>query len=231
MALLIASAVLNYRHRQAELAGQPQRIELVPADASAPATPAPVSAMPGESPARTGTMPDGSLDLRGRMAPNFTLKDIHGDKVTLSGLRGKAVLINFWATWCAPCKIEIPWFIRLYQQYQPQGLVILGVDAENAPQDEVTRSAKELGINYPVLLRGDTIGDQWGGLDGLPMSFYIDRDGKIVDQTVGLYSRDEVEARIRKILAAGPQLPQTQTAQAQPAQSQPAQSPAQAAKP
>jgi thiol-disulfide isomerase/thioredoxin len=193
MALLFASAVLNYRHRQAELAVQAEHWELTP-EAATPAT--------GDSPAQSanGMMPDGSPDLRGKNAPNFTLRDLDGKTVTLKDLRGKAVLINFWATWCAPCKIEIPWFVSLYQQYQSQGLVILGVDAEDAPVDEVKKSATEMGISYPVLLRGDTIGHQWGGLDGLPTSFYINRQGVIVDQTVGVYSHDEVEAKIKKML-------------------------------
>jgi thiol-disulfide isomerase/thioredoxin len=191
MAALLASAVLNYRHRQAQIAAQPQRMQLAP---EAPAA--------GSAGGASGTMPDGSPDLRGKPAPDFTLKDLNGKPVSLKDFRGKGVLVNFWATWCAPCKVEIPWFIALNQQYGPQGLVVLGLTAEDIPLDEVQKSVKELHIDYPVLQRADTIGKDWGGLDGLPMSFYIDRNGKIVDQTVGLYSRDEVEAKIKKILAA-----------------------------
>ncbi len=185
---LLSSAVLNYRHRQAQIAAAPQRMQLAP---EAPATTA-------------GTMPDGSPDLRGKAAPNFTLKDLNGKPVSLKDYRGKAVLMNFWATWCAPCKVEIPWFIALNKQYGPQGLVVLGLTAEDIPLDDVKKAASELHIDYPVLQRADTIGKDWGGLDGLPTSFYIDRNGTIVDQTVGLYSRDEVEAKIKKILASAP---------------------------
>lgn len=190
IALLLASAVLTYQHRRAAIASQPVHIDLGAPDGDKTAAAAP------------GGMPDGSPDFRGKQAPDFTLQTLDGKQVRLKDLRGKAVLVNFWATWCAPCKIEIPWFIKLYQQYQPQGFEILGVDAEDIPQAEAQKAAKALNINYPVLLRGDKIGDQWGGLDGLPTSFYIDRNGKIVDQTVGLYSRDEVEHNIEKILGA-----------------------------
>lgn len=199
IALLFTSAVLTYKHRQAALAEQPQHIELTPA-APAPASTADAGAP--ENPSDMG--PDGMADFRGKMAKNFTLKDLSGKDVSLKDFRGKAVLLNFWATWCAPCKIEIPWFAQFSQQYAGQGLEILGVTAEDIPQDEVAKAAKSLGINYPVLLRGDTISNDWGGLDGLPTSFFIDRQGKIVDQTVGLYSRDAMEAKIKKILAASP---------------------------
>ena len=199
MALLITSAVLTWRYRQAELAEQPPRVELIPAN------PAPAgSANSGEA-ATSSDAPPEDFNLRGKMAKDFTLKDFQGKDVSLKDFRGKPVLLNFWATWCAPCKIEIPWFTQFQQQYAPQGLEILGVTAEDIPQAEVEKSAKSLGINYTVLLRGDTVANDWGGLDGLPTSLYIDRDGKIVDQTIGLYSRDEVEAKIKKITAAAPQ--------------------------
>jgi thiol-disulfide isomerase/thioredoxin len=208
MGALAASAVLTFRHRQQAIASQPQRVELSPADGSAMASDATAA------PTGAGLMPDGSQDLRGKPAPNFSLKSLDGKTVSLSDYRGKAVLVNFWATWCAPCKIEIPWFIKLSQQYAPQGLVVIGVSAEDTPRDEVEKSVKTLGINYPVLLRGDKIGDQWGGLDGLPVSFYINRQGIIADQTVGLYSRDEVEAKIKKILGTPASATQITTASA-----------------
>lgn len=192
--LLLASAVLNYRHRQRELAARPPQVEWIP------------GASPSESEAASSenVMPDGSPSLKGKAAQDFTLKDLAGKTVTLSSFRGKPVVVNFWATWCAPCKVEIPWFIKLYQQYNPQGLVLLGVTAEDIPQEEVAKAAKQLGINYPVLQRGDRVSHDWGGLDGLPTSFYINRNGVIEDETVGLYSRDEVEAKVRKLLAPAP---------------------------
>jgi thiol-disulfide isomerase/thioredoxin len=198
IALLVMSAVLTWRHRQAELAEQPPRVELIPA------SPAPAGVTNSGAAETSADAPPEDVNLRGKMAKNFTLKDLQGKDVSLKDFRGKPVLLNFWATWCAPCKIEIPWFEKFQEQYAAQGLTILGVTAEDIPQAEVEKSAKGLGINYTVLLRGDTVANDWGGLDGLPTSFFIDRDGKIVDQTIGLYSRDAVEAKIKKILASAP---------------------------
>jgi thiol-disulfide isomerase/thioredoxin len=213
LALLLTSAVLNYRgHRQRTL-DQSQEVELIPRDAtpdsSSKGAIAPQASKPSE-------LPDETPDLRGKVAPNFTLKDLNGNAVSLKDYRGKAVLVNFWATWCAPCKVEMPWFAKLHDQYASQGLEILGVTAEDVPREEAEKSAKSLGVNYPVLLRGDTIANDWGGLDGLPASFYINRQGVIVEQTVGLYSRDEVEAMVKRILASQPgtAAPSSQTAQA-----------------
>jgi thiol-disulfide isomerase/thioredoxin len=203
--LLVTSAVLNYRGRSHRALDPSQQVELVPANPSnskdAPATPE-----SSKDPAAAG-LPDGTPDLRGKVAPNFALKDLSGKTVSLRDYRGKAVLVNFWATWCAPCKIEMPWFEKLAQQYGSQGFVILGVTAEDIPREEAEKSAKSLGVSYPILLRGDTIANDWGGLDGLPSSFYIDRQGVIVDETVGLYSRDEVEALVKKIISQKPGAP------------------------
>ena len=198
--LLITSAVLNFRSRRHNALDVSQEVQLVPKDApssSAPSKDAPAG------------LPDNTPDLRGKVAPNFTLKDLSGKTVSLKDYRGKAVLVNFWATWCAPCKVEMPWFEKLSQQYASQGLVVLGVTAEDVPRDEAAKSAQSLGVSYPILLRGDTIANDWGGLDGLPSSFYINRQGVIVDETVGLYSKDEVEAIVKHLLAQTPDSPQS----------------------
>lgn len=205
--LLVTSAVLNFRGRRQHPLDASQEVQLVPKDSpnaqpSAPSKDAPAG------------LPDNTPDLRGKVAPNFTLKDLSGKSVSLKDYRGKAVLVNFWATWCAPCKVEMPWFEKLSQQYASQGLVILGVTAEDVPRDEAAKSAQSLGVSYPILLRGDTVANDWGGLDGLPSSFYINRQGVIVDETIGLYSKDEVEAMIKRILAQTPDSPQPAAAPA-----------------
>ena len=194
VALLMTAAFLNLRERRqhAQALNPSQQIQLVPNGGPAPP--------PTASTAAPSDLPDQTPDLRGKVAANFTLKDLSGKSVSLKDYRGKAVLVNFWATWCAPCKVEMPWFEKLQAQYASQGLVILGVTAEDIPRDEVAKSAKSLGVDYPILLRGDAIANDWGGLDGLPSSFYIDRQGVIVDETVGLYSRDEVESMIKRIV-------------------------------
>jgi thiol-disulfide isomerase/thioredoxin len=197
--LLVTTAVLNFRSRRQHTLDMSQEVQLVPKDSSpAPASPS------KDAPAG---LPDNTPDLRGKVAPNFALKDLSGKTVSLKDYRGKAVLVNFWATWCAPCKVEMPWFEKLSQQYAAQGLVILGVTAEDVPREEAAKSAQALGVSYPILLRGDTIANDWGGLDGLPSSFYIDRKGVIVDETVGLYSKDEVEAMVKRILGQAPDSP------------------------
>jgi peroxiredoxin len=143
--------------------------------------------------------------LKGKPAPDFQLTDLDGNNVRLADLRGKAVLLNFWATWCPPCKIEMPWFVDLQKQYGPQGLQIVGVamDEGNA-HDAVAKFAKEMGLNYTVLLGNDKVADQYGGVDALPTTFYIGRDGKIVTRVFGLVSHSEIEDNVRAALKQGP---------------------------
>ena len=148
---------------------------------------------------------EGLPDLRGKRAPDFTLRTVEGKKLSLSDYKGKAVLINFWATWCAPCKIEMPWLIALRSQYAPQGFEILGVSEDDAdtPHTKLAKFGQEQGLNYPLLVGDDAISRKYGGVEFLPTSYFVGRDGKIVAETAGLVSKDEVEASIKKALAAG----------------------------
>jgi peroxiredoxin len=146
---------------------------------------------------------EGLPNLRGKKAPAFTLKTQDGRKVSLADYKGKAVLVNFWATWCVPCKLEMPWFVDLHKQYASQGFEILGVDEdETKDQGQIDRFAKKIGVNYPILLGSETTSKAYGGVDVLPTSFYVGRDGKVVEEAAGLISRDEIEANIKKALAA-----------------------------
>lgn len=150
--------------------------------------------------------------LHGKPAPAFSLEDLSGKKVSLADYKGKAVLINFWATWCGPCKVEIPWLIKLRDEYKSQGFEILGISADDLDKDDkkklsediaqIQKSAKSYGIDYPVLIDADSISKPYGGLDALPTSFYVDRDGVVVAEVVGLASRDEIEANIKKALSS-----------------------------
>ena len=135
-------------------------------------------------------------------AADFTLRDANGTAVKLSDYRGKVVLLNFWATWCEPCKIEMPWFVDMQKKYGPQGLQILGVAMDDAGAKEIGEFAKKLGVNYPIVLGKEAVGDQYGGLPYLPSTFYIDREGKVVDRIYGLVSRSEIEADIQKALGS-----------------------------
>jgi thiol-disulfide isomerase/thioredoxin len=141
--------------------------------------------------------------MTGSAAPDFALQSLDGKTIHLSDYRGKAVLLNFWATWCGPCKIEMPWFVELQKEYGPAGLQILGVAMDDASPGEIDKFAKDMGVNYPVLIGKDAVGDAYGGVDYLPESFYIDRNGKVLDKVLGLKGRGEIEDAVKKILASG----------------------------
>lgn len=151
---------------------------------------------------------EGSDDLapkmRGKKAPSFVLTDLQGKKVSLADYKGRPVLVNFWATWCGPCKVEMPWFEQLRNQYASQGFEILGLaDDADAGKDAISKVAQKSGVTYPILLTDGKVQDAYGGLDVLPMSFYVDRNGVIVEQTAGLGSKDQIEANIKKTIASG----------------------------
>ena len=150
--------------------------------------------------------------LDGKVAPAFTLPDLDGKKISLANYRGKALLINFWATWCGPCKIETPWLVDLRNKYAAQGFEVLGIDTEGddaEPGDAawtrdkagVTKFVQQEKVPYPVLVDGDSISKPYGGLDDLPTSFFVDRQGKIVAAMVGIDSESDIEANIKKALA------------------------------
>ncbi len=164
-----------------------------------------------------GSTDDGGMTsspLVGKPAPEFSLVDLSGKKVSLSSYKGKAVLINFWATWCGPCKLETPWIIELRNQYAAQGFEVLGIDAENddlAPNDTAGLAKQKVAVSqfvqqehmpYPVLLDGDSITKTYGDFDAMPTSFYVDRKGTIVSAQKGISSKDDMEAKIRKIVGS-----------------------------
>jgi thiol-disulfide isomerase/thioredoxin len=136
----------------------------------------------------------------GTPAPDFTLQSLDGKSVSLSEFKGKAVLVNFWATWCGPCKIETPWLVELQNEYGSQGLQIVGVAMDESGKDEIARFAKDMGMNYPVLLGREAVGEAYGGVPALPESFFIGRDGKIVDKIMGIEGKADIETAIKKAL-------------------------------
>jgi thiol-disulfide isomerase/thioredoxin len=138
------------------------------------------------------------------VAPDFSLESLDGKTMRLSDLRGKAVLLNFWATWCGPCKIEMPWFVDLQNQYGSQGLQIVGVAMDDGSKEDIAKFAKDMGVNYPILIGKDSVGDQYGGVPALPESFLIARDGKVIDKIVGLRGKSEIEDAIKKALNTRP---------------------------
>lgn len=140
--------------------------------------------------------------LKGKPAPAFTLVTLDGKKVSLSDYKGRPVLVNFWATWCAPCKLEMPWFEEFRSKYSGQGFEILGITEDDAGKDEIAKAVKKVNVNYPILLTDGKVAPAYGGVDYLPMSFYVDRNGVVQFETAGLASKDEVEANIKKLIAA-----------------------------
>ena len=143
---------------------------------------------------------------RGSLAPTFELKSIpEGKPVQLASLHGKAVLLNFWATWCEPCKIELPWLVDLQKKYGSQGLQIVGVAMDDTDDKEIETFAHKMGVNYMVLKGTEKVGDLYGGVDRLPLTYFLDRSGKVVDETVGLASESVIEDAVKKSLAQGGQ--------------------------
>jgi thiol-disulfide isomerase/thioredoxin len=167
----------------------------------------------GELVPGAGGTPQYISPLNGKAAPAFALEDLSGKKVTLASYRGKAVLVNFWATWCGPCKVETPWLVELRDKYAAQGFEILGVDTEAddlKPSDTagwakdkaaIGKFVAQEKVQYPVLVDGDSISNAYGGLDDLPASFFVDRQGTVVAAQVGLTSESDIEGNIKKALA------------------------------
>jgi peroxiredoxin len=139
-------------------------------------------------------------NAQGAAAPDFALLSLDGSKVKLSDYRGKAVLLNFWATWCPPCKVEMPWFADLQKQYAKDGLVVLGVAMDDSEPATIAKFANQLGVNYTVLLGTDKVSDDYGDVQYLPTTFYIGRDGTIVDKMTGLLDRKDIESSVKKAL-------------------------------
>jgi thiol-disulfide isomerase/thioredoxin len=132
---------------------------------------------------------------------NFTLKDIENKEVKLSSLKGKVLLLDFWATWCGPCKVEIPWFIEFQQKYGKDGLQVVGVSIDDT-LDKLKPYATQMKMNYTVLqgLDQEAMQDAYGPLFGIPVTVLISRDGKMCHKHVGLSSKDAFEKEIKSLL-------------------------------
>lgn len=132
---------------------------------------------------------------------NLTIKDMNGKEVNLAAYKGKVILLDFWATWCGPCKIEIPAFVELQDRYRDQGLVVLGFSVDD-PIDKLKPFAQQFKMNYPVLVGRDRedVQDAYGPIWGIPTTFLIGRNGKICKKHMGLATKEQFEKEIKALL-------------------------------
>ena len=133
-------------------------------------------------------------------APAWKLKDLQGKDVSSADFKGKIVVVDFWATWCPPCRAEIPGYIELQKKYADKGVVIVGISVDEDGVKAVAPFAKAAGMNYKVLLFNDDVVAAFGGIEGIPTTFLIDREGNIRDKKVGMVEEADYEKRILELL-------------------------------
>jgi peroxiredoxin len=127
---------------------------------------------------------------------------MNGRDVKLSDFKGKVVLLNFWATWCGPCKVEIPGFVELYDAYKDKGFAVLGISTDDSPE-QLRTFAKQMKMTYPVLVgsdRTDITDDAYGPMWGIPVSFLIAKDGTICHRYMGLATKEQLERELNVLL-------------------------------
>ena len=137
------------------------------------------------------------------LAPDFTLKDANEKDVKLSDLKGKVVLVNFWATWCEGCQVEIPWFVEFEKKYESRGLVVIGISMDDDGWKSVKPWLEEKKVNYPIVIGNDPLSKQYG-LKAMPLTALVDRNGNIADTHAGLVNKSATEQRIRSLLKEKP---------------------------
>ena len=141
-------------------------------------------------------------DAEAKPAPmDFTLKDMNGDDLELASLKGSVILLNFWATWCGPCKIEIPGFVELQDEYGDEGFQVLGLSVDDTPE-QIRAFATQFAVNYPMLvgLGREDFQDAYGPIWGLPVSIWIDREGTLCKTHMGIASKEDFEEVLKAML-------------------------------
>jgi thiol-disulfide isomerase/thioredoxin len=160
-------------------------------------------------PRKGGVLKVATANSTSRPVPDVTLKDLDGKDLSLSQYKGKVVLVNFWATWCEPCQVEIPWLIEMQQKYAAKGFTVLGIAMDEEGAKVVTPWVKnerfdvngsKSQMNYPIVIGNDATADKFGGLLGYPTSILVTRDGKVIKRITGLISYDEISKSIESQL-------------------------------
>lgn len=134
------------------------------------------------------------------VAPDFTLKTADGKAITLSKLKGKVVLINFWATWCGPCRAEIPGFLEVYKKYRTRNFEIIGISLDNSGWKVVNPFVEKYKIDYPIVLGDDSLVKAYGNFNAIPTTFLVDKKGNIVEEHVGYLSKEDLEKKLKPLL-------------------------------
>jgi len=142
-------------------------------------------------------------NLVGRPAPAFALKDLDGKEVNLSDFKGKVVILDFWATWCGPCVMEIPHFIELQKQYKDQGVAIVGISVDSEGIEVVKSFVQKHQVNYPILMADAKVQQSYGEIQAIPTTFVLDTSGIIQKQYIGYRDKSVFEADIKKLLVTG----------------------------
>ena len=137
------------------------------------------------------------------IAPNFSLKDASDRDIELSELKGKVVLVNFWATWCEGCQVEIPWFVEFQKQYQEEGFAVVGVSMDDDGWKSVRPWIREKKVNYPVVIGNQGLAKRYN-LEGMPLTILVDRQGRIADVNAGILDKSTTQQKIKALLAENP---------------------------
>lgn len=136
-------------------------------------------------------------------APPFTVHTLDGDRVSLEALEGQVVLVNFWATWCPPCRLEMPGFQSVYEEYRDRGFTVVGLSTDVGSPDLVRSFVSGTGITYPVAAATPQLQRSYGGVDGLPQSFLLDRQGRVRKVVTGVFSEGSLRKAVDELLAEG----------------------------
>ncbi|MFQ5927177.1 MAG: TlpA family protein disulfide reductase [Terriglobia bacterium] len=146
--------------------------------------------------------PGAAQDMGGLMepVPEVALADASGKLIRLRDFQGKVLVINFWATWCLPCKLEIPFFNDVYNEYRAQGVEFIGISVDAGGWKDIEEFQKEVPIAYPVVLADEKTVEAFGGLSGLPVTIFVDRQGRIVYKNIGITDIDHLRANIQRLL-------------------------------